>query len=168
MTDSTHEILIESINPIELPPDELVPLALELEKLTPGTPVAVGFEEEEGSGVTWVQVIHLFLPSADFVKDAAYAALCGRVMTFFKERRNRKHQGTRTHNLVVHDDEGNVIGTWSLRPNEDQAIILPPDEDTFRRPKPSNRARGDSDTAQEASEDDEGSTQRANELSEDE
>src|ERR1700678_3765637 len=101
------ELLIEPINSFELPPDELVGLANELAALVPEHSVAIGYEDEEGAGVTWVLLLHMFLPSAEFLKDAAYTTACGQVISYFKERRKRPHQQGRKHPLVVHDDEGN-------------------------------------------------------------
>jgi hypothetical protein len=133
-----NEIVLESINPYDLTPEELNTLAQDIRDSVPGVSVAVGFEEEEGSGVTWVQAIHMFLPDAEFWKDAAYSQICAAVFKFYKKRRTEEHQTNRVHNLVVHDEEGNTLEILSLKPGEDEPQVLPPDDD-FKRPKPSKR-----------------------------
>jgi hypothetical protein len=134
-----YQILIEPVNPVELPPEELAILAQEISDSLPDVSVIIGYEDEEGSGVTWVQLLHVFLPSSSFAKDYLYAKMLDRIFAFLKTRRKRPHQGTRTNNVVVHDETGKVIEIWSLKPGEDKAMVLPPDQDDIPRPKPSQR-----------------------------
>jgi hypothetical protein len=143
-----YELLIEPVNPVELPPEELARLAREINDALPDVSLSVGYEEEEGSGVTWIQLLHLFLPSTSFAKDYLYAKLLDRVFDFLKMRREKPHQGNRTNNVVVHDESGRVIEIWSLKPGEDVFIVLPPDSDGIPRSRPTQRFIIENDTGE--------------------
>jgi hypothetical protein len=134
----THEILLEALNTIELPPEDLDDLASEIAEAVPEASVLVGYEDEEGSGVSLDYAIHIFLPSAEFIKDAIYTQIGNLIFLFFKRHRQRAHQGQRNHNLVVHDADGTTLEILSLRPGADEPVRFPPSDD-FKRPKPSKR-----------------------------
>jgi len=136
-----QEVLLEALNMVELPPEELDDLAHEIAEDVSNISVAVGYEDEQGSGVSLIYAIHMFLPSAGFIKDAIYTQVCAHILSHFKKRRQEPHQGQRIYNLVVHDWDGTTLEILSLRPGREEPVKFPPDDD-FKRPKPSKRWKG--------------------------
>ncbi len=136
----TDEILVEALNTFECSPDELLELAEDIQAVVPDIPVVVGYEDEEGSGVSLTFALHLFLPSLEFLKGAAYTEIGHLALRYMKKHRQRPHQSGRTHNLVIHSDDGTTLEILSLKPGEEELLRFPPDDD-FRRPKPSKRKK---------------------------
>ncbi len=129
-----RQVLLETANPNDLTPQELHRLAREMEEGADGVKVDVAYEEQLGAGVTFIDVLHFWLPDAEFFRDLAYDYLIIKATEFMQARRQRKHASGRPISIVVHAPDGTVITVINDPPQEtDRPSDDPP------RPRPSVR-----------------------------
>jgi hypothetical protein len=68
-----------------------------------------------GVGSQWADVLHLFLPSKDFIKDAVWTAVIAHAEELMRRRFSRKHEACRPRLIVVRESEnGEVLGIREL------------------------------------------------------
>jgi len=102
-------VILETPNALDLSVEELTELAGNLRGMDPDLSVYVASQEQRGAGVTFIDVLHFWIPDADFMRDALYGYLIGRCQDALKTRRNRKHQSDRPTSIVVHLPDGTVV-----------------------------------------------------------
>jgi hypothetical protein len=99
-------LTLESGNEYDISTQELEELANEIEAATSHLEVAVGHEEQVGAGVTLSEVLHVFLPSAEFVKDSMYTPVVGALVLFLRRRFKKRHEGQRKRVAILYGPDG--------------------------------------------------------------
>jgi hypothetical protein len=135
------ELLLETANPNDLTPTELHELGGLLQPQVPQVKVLVAYEDQRGAGVTFHDVLHLWLPDPEFFRDAVYSYLIAQCMQFMKRRRSRKHAEGRPISIVVHAPDGTEMAIVSDPPNETDTAQQKKRKSRRRRPP----ARTDAD-----------------------
>jgi hypothetical protein len=102
-------VLLETQNPLDLTVAELKSFVRSLEIGPQPVKVVVGYEEQRGAGVTLWDVLHFWVPDADFLRDAMYGYLIGKCLDFMQNRRKRKHAENRRIAIVVHLPDGTEV-----------------------------------------------------------
>jgi hypothetical protein len=149
MTDATgeatstaaSEIVLETINPEDMTPEELQELADALSPRLENIDVQVAYETQYGSGVTWHEVLHVWLPSAEFLKGVGYTLVIEETVKWMRGRFDRRGGGKRPKSIIVHGPDGEEIVTVVL----DNSEADPREEAsqrTVRRLKPRKRFNG--------------------------
>ena len=114
-------LLIETANPLDLPPTALADLAAELREIVPGGTVeVVGREVRRGAlGVTWYEVIMVWGPTA-----ITYG---GVVLALLKwARAGARRSPGRPRHVTVYDTSGKLIGAFLIRdPTRNRRIRRP-------------------------------------------
>ena len=60
-------LVLETINPFDMTADDLVQLAEEIRQSL-RMPIGVAYDDQHGAGVTWHEVLHIWLPSVKFLR----------------------------------------------------------------------------------------------------
>jgi len=141
-TSSSRLITLESRNDKDLSQlelDELISV-LRAELSAAGdtdTDVLGVAQPAPGVGNQWADVLHVFLPSKDFIKDAVWTAVLGRVEEFMRHRFSRKHEAPRPRVIVVRESEaGRVLSIRELTSADGEFAEENPDRDDARLPPP--------------------------------
>ncbi len=130
-------IILESDNSKNLSADELGGLVGELEGVLRDAgqehlTVAGVAHEPRGAGNNWVDVLAVFLPSAEFVKEQVFALLLPHVVTFMRKRFSRKHEATRPRIVILYGPDGQPLKEIELK--------TPDGEPSWREPTGGRRA----------------------------
>lgn len=96
-------VLLETINPLDLTPDDLQELTDLLSREAPQLSFQVAYDDQHGGGVSWHEVLRIWLPNADFIKDAIYTIILTESFASMRRRFQRKHSSRRPKSIVVHD-----------------------------------------------------------------
>jgi hypothetical protein len=127
-------VLLETINPLDITPEELEVLADELRSQLPGLDIQLGYDEQHGAGVTWHEVLRIWLPDAQFLTETVFTTLFGVVVENMRQRFKRRHSGRRPRSIVFHDSRtAEEIAVYVLEGEEGE-----PRSD---RPRPGRRER---------------------------
>jgi hypothetical protein len=107
-------VSLESVNSKDLSLADLRLLAQELERdvnrSRPRTVrVIVRGEKPVGAGNTWVDVLLLFLPSAEFIREEAFRILVTRILTFMRSRFRRPHERSRPRLVCIYGPDGSIL-----------------------------------------------------------
>jgi hypothetical protein len=107
-------IVLESRNARDITQAELDDLAREIdsELVACGrrdVSAAAVAHDATGGGHSWTDVLYVFLPSADFLKDAVWTTVLERVERFLRRRFDRPHEASRPRVLVVRESEGGEV-----------------------------------------------------------
>lgn len=133
--------MFESRNARDLTQGELDDLAREIdsELLASGrqdVSTAAVAHDATGGGHSWTDVLHVFLPSADFLKDAVWTTVLARVEHFLRRRFHRPHEATRPRVLVVRESEGGeVLDVRELKAEDAELVKAAYDAEPRMPPK---------------------------------
>lgn len=134
--DTAPEIVLATPHSLDLELDELTTLAMTINQELAGQLRArAAGRPHRGTATRFIDVIQLILPSADFVKDAAYTLLIERVIAFMRERFKRPHEERRPRHIEEYDTEGRLLRTFVIRDAKAETEVWqsePPDEMTSR------------------------------------
>jgi hypothetical protein len=128
-------LLLETNNPLDMEPAHLEELAARLRPLLSDIDVALAYEDQAGAGVTLHEVLHVWLPSADFVKDAVWTLVFNEIITFMKERFRRPHSGTRAKSITFNDPNGNAVLEITIKSPDGPITELPPRKRKRKKPR---------------------------------
>lgn len=135
--NSSREVLLETSNPLDVKPDELRELAQELNQGAPEIDFIVGYFDQHGSGVTWHEVLHVWLPSADFIKNTAWMYVMTILGKWGKKRFDKLKGGRRPKSIVFHDSEtGKEVGKILLKDENDEVVLKITSESVLRNKPP--------------------------------
>lgn len=132
---SVRTVLLEPSNPFDLTAEELAGLVGELERTLDDVEVRLAHDEPVGAGVTLDEVLHVWLPSAEFAKETAYDVLLGAVGAFLRDRFKRRHGKNRRKVVTIHDQNGEEVGVLVFAAADSPAVEEDPDK-SRRRPRP--------------------------------
>jgi hypothetical protein len=139
-SSTSHQLLLETINPMDMTPDELFDLADRINGHEADLSAVVGYEDQHGSGTTWNEVLHVWLPNADLIKTVAWTIVLTEIVDFLKKRFKRKGGANRPKRIIVHDPDGNVIEELLITEVDSEPIPQEVKQDRKRRrPAPRHR-----------------------------
>ena len=101
--EKRSEILLETINPSDLTPSEIQELADKLSDAVADYRFAIAYEDQHGAGVSWHEVIHLWVENADIIKGGAFGFALEHVYQFMRERFKRPSGELRPKSITVND-----------------------------------------------------------------
>jgi hypothetical protein len=133
--DTTKMLILETINPKDMTEDDLVELGSALAEATE-LQIGIGFEDQFGAGVTWHEVLHVWLPNAEFFKEQAWLFLSGILFENLRRRFKRPGNNRRPKSLVIHDIEtGEVLRAYLILDEDAEPEVVEPDQSPRRRPR---------------------------------
>jgi hypothetical protein len=128
----TETLVLEPGNPWEVSEPELQALAVDIAAGGDELEVDVAYERSEGAGVTLVEVLHVFLPSADFIKDSAYTFLLAALGRHMRRRRKEPHNSQREQVAIIYGPDGNPLREVRSKPGNAQ----PSDDSVSKATRP--------------------------------
>jgi hypothetical protein len=131
----TQTIVLEPGNAWEIPEVELRALAEDVAGGGDELEVDLSYEQSEGAGVTLVEVLHVFLPSADFIKDSAYTFLISALGRHMRRRRDKPHNSQREQVAIIYGPDGEPLREVRLKPGGSEPSDDPVSK-SVRRHKP--------------------------------
>ena len=133
--------ILETNNPLDVTPDDLEDLADLLEAAVSQSSIEISYQDQYGAGVTGHEILLIWIPHAESLRDNLYAALIVAAIAWLRSRFKRRHGESRAKVITVYDaSTGQPLRKWVLRDAESE-----PDEqepDSMRRPIPVRRQRG--------------------------
>jgi hypothetical protein len=101
--DSRNVILLETINPSDFTLKDLWEIADDLNAAVPQFSFVPAYEEQHGAGVTWHEVIRIWVENEDVFKGAAFEVVLAQIIEVMRRRFGRKHGGRRPKSIMVND-----------------------------------------------------------------
>ena len=133
-------ILLETINPRDLTPDDLDELASDLQDLAAEYEYEVAYEDQHGSGVTWHEVLRIWVPEAAALRDGLYVVIIGACTKFMRDRFKKKWGKKRPKSIIVHDGKtGEEIASWVIKDELSEPEEKTPEKLIRRKPKGRHR-----------------------------
>ena len=129
------QLLLEPGNPYDTTKEDLEELRQTLAEQLDGVDVAVAYYDPKGAGVTHDEVLHLWLPGWEFLRDEGYSMLLGAALNEMRKRFQRKRGAKRRKVIVIHDPDGGEVETVSLQDPE-SAEEHEPGRPGEKRPRP--------------------------------
>jgi hypothetical protein len=114
-------IVLHTVNPLDIPPEELFDLAGSLRNICPECDIEITSGDQRGSAVTLWEVLHLYLPWNDIIVGAssgASTAIIAAVVSFFKDR--FKKEPKRTKFIAIFGPNGKIMKEVKLTNQEDE------------------------------------------------
>jgi hypothetical protein len=141
MTD--HEIvLLETINPADLTVEELWALADQLHEQVPELNFAPASEEQHGAGVTWHEVIRVWVENREAFETAGLETAFGLIIAAMRKRFKKAHGERRPKSVIAQDKStGLEIKTVVLYDAESPPVDVA--VKVIVRPVPRQQTRGD-------------------------
>ena len=128
-------LLLESINPDDMTEEDLFELGTILNRRL-DIPVGIAYDDQFGAGVTWHEVLHLWLPNYEFFKDEVWATVLGVVLENMRQRFKRKGYDRRPKSLIVRDPKtGEVLAQYVIEEIDAEAKVEEPDQSPRRKPQ---------------------------------
>ena len=128
-------LLLETINPNDFTEEELVEIG---EAIRRGcdVPVGIAYEDQFGAGVTWHEVLDVWLPTREFIKDQSWTFVLGILTENLRRRFSRKGSERRPKTLRVRDPEtGEVVAMYIIEDVDAEPKLEEPDQSPRRRPR---------------------------------
>jgi hypothetical protein len=130
--DNPASLILESDNAKNLSADELRLLAGELADLLRNAgqehlTVNSVAHEPKGAGNNFADVLFVFLPTADFVKDQVWGLVLPRVVSFMRKRFSRKHEATRPRVVILYGPDGQPLREIELKSADSEPVWREPD-----------------------------------------
>jgi hypothetical protein len=140
MNSELYALVLEPLNAIEMPAEELAALAQEVEGLLNAdserrATVVVHTESTEGVANAWIETLCVFLPSAAFLKDALWERALGAIGKYMQARYRRPHEEARLRRLAIYGPDGQLLKYVTV--HEDGGIAdedVPPEDLGYRQP----------------------------------
>ena len=136
------QLIIEPQNSLEMSADELTSLVDSLQLLLSEesaiSPIAVtiAYEEPLGQANNLWEILHVFLPSSNLVKDAIWTKIGDCIAAFMRSRFRKPHEAERPRVTHIYGPHGEILKTVILRSADDNPDWQDGGED---RPLPSTK-----------------------------
>ncbi len=102
------EILIEPGNPLSLRREELEPLIAAIESCDASYNVRLAYNEQRGYGVTWWEVLHVWIPWAT-IGGAAAKKITEVLIDWARHKLEGKASGKRPRSVTIHGPTGKIL-----------------------------------------------------------
>src|SRR5687768_8336827 len=97
---SGEVVLLEPGNPYDITAEDLEPLKARLEECSE-LQVKVAHHPPRGAGVTLDEVLHVWLPGAEFLRDEAYSMLLGALVEYMRARFKNRRSARRRKVIII-------------------------------------------------------------------
>lgn len=135
-------ILLETINPFDLTIKELWDLANELHARIPEFYFAPAYEEQHGAGVTWHEVLRVWVENRDILEGATFEVALSLIIEAMRKRFKKKHGTRRPKSIIVNDkSSGKELKSYVLKGPDSEAFEV--DVHVTIRPVPPRQERSD-------------------------
>jgi hypothetical protein len=101
--EGQREILLETINPADMTPDEVQAIADSLAMIAPDYQFVVAYDEQFGAGVSWHEVIRLWVENEDVIKGGIFGVILEHVYDAMRGRFKRRSGEHRPKSIMVND-----------------------------------------------------------------
>lgn len=101
--EGSKEILLETINPADLTPDDLKELADQLSAAIPEFDFIPAYEYQHGAGVSWHEVLRLWVENEEMLRDVSFGFVLERVYENMRERFKKPAGKHRPKSIKVND-----------------------------------------------------------------
>lgn len=116
-------ILLETINPSDITIEELWGLADELHARIPELYFAPAYEEQYGAGVTWHEVLRIWVENRDILEGATFEVALSQIIEAMRKRFKKKHGARRPKSIIVNDKStGKELKSYVLKDADSAAI----------------------------------------------
>jgi hypothetical protein len=130
-----QQLLLEPGNPYDITQEDLEELRRQLTAQLDGVEIAVAYYPPKGAGVTLDEVLHIWLPGWEFLRDEGYSILLGAAIESMRQRFTRRHGAKRRKVIVIHDPDGGEVETITLK-DPDSAEEHESGRPNEKRPRP--------------------------------
>lgn len=113
-------IVLHTVNPLDIPPEELFDLADLLRNICPECEVEVTSGDQRGVAVTLWEVVHLYIPWHDITVGVS-SAVVTTVISFFRDR--FKKEPKRPKAIPIFGPNGKIMKEVKLKDQEDERWI---------------------------------------------
>lgn len=138
---SEGPLYLETINPLDMTHEDLESIARAVTAVT-NVPVEVAYEDQHGAGVTWHEVLYVWLPSADFAKDAIWDRVLDVVVDKMRDRFRRRGNDRRPKSVLVREQgTGRVVQGWLIASVDSEVVADPQPDMSPRRMPPPRKSR---------------------------
>lgn len=110
-----QQLLLEPGNPYDITKEDLEELRQQLRAQLNGVEVAVAYHPHKGAGVTLDEVLHIWLPGWEFLRDEGYSMLLGAAIESMRQRFARRHGAKRRKVIVIHGPDGGEVEQITLQ-----------------------------------------------------
>lgn len=128
-------VLLEPGNPYDISREDLEPLRAAME--AGGVVNArVAFFPPKGAGVTFDEVLNIWVPGVEFLRDEGYSILLGLTLEYMRGRFSRRHGKERRKVIIVRAENGKQLEVVTIdsvdkpevreTPQNDDARPMPP------------------------------------------
>lgn len=104
-SEARPEILLETINPSDLTPEDLWELADSLSSAVPEFDFIPAYEDQQGAGVSWHEVLRIWVENEDVIKSGIFAVVLQNVYDAMRERFKKPAGKHRPKSIIVSDKE---------------------------------------------------------------
>jgi hypothetical protein len=115
---TTPVVLLEPGNPYDITIEDLEPLKARLQECSE-LDVMIAYHPPRGAGITLDEVLHVWLPSAEFLRDEAYSLLLGGIIGYMRARFKNRRGEKRRKMIIIRDEHGRELKRIIIE--EDQA-----------------------------------------------
>lgn len=129
------QLLLEPGNPYDITKEDLEELRQTLAEQLEGVDVAVAYHPPKGAGVTLDEVLHIWLPGWEFLRDEGYSLLLGAVLNEMRQRFQRRRGAKRRKVIVIHNPDGGEVEVITLQ-DPDSAEEREQGRPNEKRPRP--------------------------------
>ena len=128
-------LVLETINESDMTEEDLVELGEALRNVS-DVPIAIAYEDQFGAGVTWHEVLDIWLPAREFFTDKAWDVMLGIIFENLRRRFSRKGYERRPKTLRVRDPQtGEVLAHYIIEELDSEPKLEEPDQSPRRRPR---------------------------------
>jgi len=103
--EARQEILLETINPSDLTPDDLWDLAESLASKVPDFQFVPAYEDQHGAGVSWHEVLRIWVENEDVIKGGIFGVILEHVYDAMRDRFKRPDGKKRPKSIIVSSKE---------------------------------------------------------------
>jgi hypothetical protein len=133
-----EEILVEPGWPQDIKPADLIDLREAIAELDPGFQVAIAYEDQKGAGVTFWEVVFIWLPASAVGPLILEKALDVGV-NWLQRRFDHPHSERRPKSLHILGPNGEVLRTVNIERRDATPEELQGSDDEPRRQRPTRR-----------------------------
>lgn len=110
-------VTLETSNPLDVTPEDLEAICEALAQQLPEIEFQVAYEDQHGAGVTWFEVVHIFVPDVENLRDNVYSMIIGVVAESMRRRfLTKTHGKSRPRSFTIYDENtGEPIESFIIR-----------------------------------------------------
>jgi hypothetical protein len=135
----SNTVLLETANPFDLSPDELLDLAESLAAQVPTASFEVGYEDQHGAGGPWAQVLYVWI-HIEFARQVGYDVMVDVCKDWLQEKFQLAH-GKRRPKVLNIIDRDTGLTVLSVRVDDEDSDYRVEVVEAIPRKRPRGRHR---------------------------